>query len=400
MARRGRPRAKPLRRARGEGSVYYDADRDRWIGEITVNGRRRRVTGRTQAEAAARLRQLDDTPRRQGRYTVGELAQEWSEAYQRTGTRGPTTLSVRLERVRRHIIDDPEIAGIPTDELEARDVERWLARKISAGYVDAAGRHREYARSTIDSIRGDLSQILTWAVKRRQLDWNPATVAEVERPPKPPPKRTLTAEQARALVAACRTEEPRWGVYALTCLLLGLRPGEAAALRENRIDWTAGTVRIDTAMKRSSGGRPLELGPVKTSRSRTVEAPADLLAALRTIHLQNVEHRLLLGPAWPKQWDGLLFVRDDGTPPYGGTLRKALRRICAAADLDVDDLTIYELRHTFASLLDAAGVPVRDIVDALGHVDDRMFYRHYRHRPDPVVRTPAAWERIVGGDQV
>lgn len=399
MNRRGRPPTNPpRRRPKGDGSIYLY--RGRYVGEVTVAGRRRRVSDRTREGAARKLRQLltAEADTVDARSTVAELAAEWADAYRRTGTRGPTTLSIHLDRVQRHIVDDPLIARIPAGELTAADVERWLHKKIRAGWTDAGGKRRDYARSMINSMRGDLSQILTWAVKRRMIPWNPVAAAEIQAIEPSGPKRTLTADQADRLVGVC-LDTPRWGTFALTCLLLGTRPGEAAGLRENRIDWTAGTIRIDTAMKRVNGGQPVALGPVKGGRSRTLEAPPMLLAALRAEHTRNLEHRLLFGASWPAEWDGLIFVLDDGRPPWASTLRKHLRRIATAAEVELDDLTVYELRHSFASLLDERGVPVREITDALGHVDDRMFFRHYRHRPDPVVRTGRAWESAEPAEQ-
>ena len=94
-----------------------------------------------------------------------------------------------------------------------------------------------------------------------------------------------------------------------------------------------------------------------------------------------------------------MFLTHEGRPPTGNTLRKHLRAIIAEAGLPaaVADFDPYELRHTCATLLDRAGVEVQHITDQLGHADDRMFYRHYRHREDQVVsaKGKAAWEGLM-----
>ena len=52
-----------LRRDRGEGTLYYSADRDRWVGQLDLGrdhtGRRKRpmVIAKTRAEARAKLRE-------------------------------------------------------------------------------------------------------------------------------------------------------------------------------------------------------------------------------------------------------------------------------------------------------------------------------------------------------
>lgn len=59
-----------------------------------------------------------------------------------------------------------------------------------------------------------------------------------------------------------------------------------------------------------------------------------------------------------------------------------------------------ELRHSAGSLLSAAGVPLEQIAEVLGHTDTRMLERVYRH---PVKKTVSAaaepMERMFGDDQ-
>ena len=44
-----------------------------------------------------------------------------------------------------------------------------------------------------------------------------------------------------------------------------------------------------------------------------------------------------------------------------------------------------ELRHSAASLLSAAGVPLEEIADVLGHTSTRMLEQHYRHQVKPSI---------------
>ena len=74
-----------------------------------------------------------------------------------------------------------------------------------------------------------------------------------------------------------------------------------------------------------------------------------------------------------------MFPTSVGTICDLHNYRRTLKRIALGAGIDVD-LTSHELRHTAASLLDDAGVPLEAIADQLGHVDTRMVARIYRHR--------------------
>ena len=44
------------KRSHGDGSVYFDAGRNRWVAEFTFEMKRRRVTGPTKTDALARMR--------------------------------------------------------------------------------------------------------------------------------------------------------------------------------------------------------------------------------------------------------------------------------------------------------------------------------------------------------
>lgn len=55
------------------------------------------------------------------------------------------------------------------------------------------------------------------------------------------------------------------------------------------------------------------------------------------------------------------------------------------AEVGLDDWTPNELRHSAASLISDAGMPIVQVADQLGHKDLRMLQKHYRHRIRPTV---------------
>lgn len=81
--------------------------------------------------------------------------------------------------------------------------------------------------------------------------------------------------------------------------------------------------------------------------------------------------------------DELMFRKAGDQWGEADQVRRMLEA-CKAAEI-VPAVGYHALRHTYGSLLAAAGVPMKVIADALGHADTRMTERHYAHiRPSYV----------------
>jgi len=56
----------------------------------------------------------------------------------------------------------------------------------------------------------------------------------------------------------------------------------------------------------------------------------------------------------------------------------------------------HELRHSAASIMSAAGVPLEQIADTLGHDGTRMTALVYRHAITPTITAPQVMDTILG----
>ena len=66
-----------------------------------------------------------------------------------------------------------------------------------------------------------------------------------------------------------------------------------------------------------------------------------------------------------------MFSMTTGTPLNPANVRRAFRRVVAAAGMDPMSWTPRELRHSFVSLLSSAGIPIEDIAHLVGHANTR-----------------------------
>jgi integrase len=365
------------RRGNGEGSIFYETSRSRWVGLIeleTADGARirRKVTGRTKSAVAEKLRRVrrDESHVRGSTSvrTVGDLLERWltTAAVARLGEHSSAFGDYSFT-ARHHLT--PGLGHLSLRQLHPEHVDNYLAAKAADGY----------SRSTLVKHRSVLGQALRWGIKRRYLAWDPASLAEMppaaafegrRRHNRTP--RALTTDQARVF---CRVAERRGNGLALVLsLVTGLRPGEVTALAWDDIDLDSGVVHIRRAWKGT--GEHRALGPPKTRGSiRAVSIPPSLASKLR---VHRAAQRELRTAATTQTDLGLVFATRSG----GGIDSANLRKLCAeiAADAEIGHLAPYDLRHTAASLLSEAGVRNELLADLLGHVDTRMVERHYRHR--------------------
>ena len=159
----------------------------------------------------------------------------------------------------------------------------------------------------------------------------------------------LTAAQVEALAEAIA---PPYGTLIRVAGYTGLRPCEYVALKVGRLDLLRGTVRAAEAAPEVAGH--LEWGGVKTHEARTVRLPRSLAEELGAY---------LAGR--PTGREELVF-----TAPRGGPLRESkfvpdrFKPAIAAANQAIiqlppdsrpellpEDLRLYDLRHTAASLM-------------------------------------------------
>ena len=212
------------RRGRGEGSLFFDEKRQRWIAEVTTGynprGKRivRRGSGRTKTEARAKLKQVlrdheDGVSVGNGHYTVGQAVTDWLR-FGLVG-RAPATLAKWEHLSRTHTV--PDLGQRKLRDLTATDVDHWLASKSGT-----------LSSSTIRSLHNGLSRAVRQAMSRDLVRRNVVELCDVPAGGAGRRSKSLSAEQAGALLVAARSTPMH--AYVVTSLLTGVRTEELRAL--------------------------------------------------------------------------------------------------------------------------------------------------------------------------
>ena len=173
-------------------------------------------------------------------------------------------------------------------------------------------------------------------------------------------KRFLTHRQVHELAEACREE------YRLVVLFLaytGLRWGEMAALRVNRLDLLRRRALVAESVTPVKG--VMTFGPTKGHEHREVPLPRFLLDDLA---------RQVAGRAA----GDLVFSGERGAVMRSQTFQRA-RLTEAATTVGLPGFHPHELRHTAASLAIASGADIKVVQQMLGHKSATMTLDQYGH---------------------
>jgi integrase len=376
----------------GEGTVYWDKQNERWIGEFKgSDGKRRRVSGSTETEATKRLKARRDEVGAGvsgGEIKLGAWIEWWltdinpSSESPNTATHNAWALKqlnqIRTKRLR---------------ELTVEDVEAELKRLATRGGSKRKTRGtnpRSLGQTSLTKVRRVLATVLTEAERRRMISWNPAKLAQIPVGAAPPlPRRSLSSEEASALLSAAEDDGP-WYPLIAVMLYQGLRPGEVTGLPWSAVDLNAGTLTVRQSRKVLPGGT-MSMGATKTHSDRVMALPPIVAEALRAQRRQQ-RHLMRTAPAWDEH--GLVFANEIGRPLDPSNLRRVVDRLCGLAE--IEPITPNELRHTAATLLVDSGMRLEDVADFLGHKDTSMLIETYRHRAKRVVNVTEGQERMLG----
>jgi integrase len=218
---------------------------------------------------------------------------------------------------------------------------------------------------------GILKSACKWAVKTQLLGRNP--IAEVERPrSETPAMKFWTVEQARAFLDA--TSHDRLAFAWALLLARGLRRGELCGLRWSAIDLEAGTLRVEST-RITVEGQPVASRPKTKAGERPIDLDADLISLLRTHKARQAAEKLAAGTSYE---DGGFLVADELGRPYhpdsiSGWFEVAVERA------GLPRIRLHDTRHTAASLLLAAGEPVKVVSEMLGHANVSVTLSTYAH---------------------
>jgi integrase len=284
---------------------------------------------------------------RAGRILFSAWADTWLASKRHRRARTIEHYEMVLER---HV--KPHWAGRSLSSIKPLDV-RELVDDWSASYRPM----------TVGSYYRPLKQLFNDAVESDLIAKSPCRGVELP-VQKARVKRVATIDDIHRLADAI-DERYRPLVHLLG--FVGLRWGEAAALRASDFDFSGRTLTVSRALTETSKGR-LTFGEPKTEAGRrTMAVPAQII--------EEIQHHVVVTGV---DRAGLLFAGADGRPLRRSNFNRRVWQL-AVATAQLEGLTPHGLRHSAATHMIALGINPKTTQARLGHADPRLTLALYAH---------------------
>lgn len=347
------------RRTQGTGTIYLHGDRWRAQLRWTENGTKRVRTKVCDTKKEAELALSLFASERDGLVAlkvpknISELLCEWSNYHSEVSTNTKASYEWSIAKLN-------PVLGKSSLSLSTSQIESALDS------YDLSPR----SKTTLKRV---LSMSFDYAVRQRYVTSNPVKASKpirLERKEAKPWSR----QELEAFTNATKTD--RLGALWFLCASLGLRRGEALALRWSDYDTEQLTLSITKSRKRA--GVVVEESATKTVRSlRTLPifpVVKEVLEAHKLEQSKEIERLASLGVVVD---DDYMFTNHWGKPLSPDSTSASFKLFAKKAGLG--DMHIHELRHQSASILLANGVPMSVISRLLGHSSTGVTDSVYAH---------------------
>jgi len=291
--------------------------------------------------------------------TVAGFLNYWLENYCKQNL-APNTIRGYRTNVEKHII--PYIGEIQLIKLSPKNIQDLYSKLLESGLSSTSVRY----------VHNNLHKALEYGVKLQALPRNPAEMVT-------PPKinryeaSTLTPEQVVQLLDACGEKEIFWPV--LLAVTLGLRRGEALALRWEDVDLDAKQVYVHHSAL-CANLESFTISETKTKSSRRLLRLPDYVADVLRVRLDVLkERRKALGESY-NQLD-LVCFREIGQPFTSNVLCYQFNDVLKSAGLP--SIRFHDLRHTAATVMLRNAIPAKIVSSILGHSSTQLTLDTYSH---------------------
>jgi integrase len=256
----------------------------------------------------------------------------------------------------------------PVQEIKPVEVQAYLqfVQKEKGLSSNSALKHYNFLNSVLNLLE-----------QQEVINRNPVKRVVSPKKTKHEPEY-LTIDEATAILE--RSKGDRIELPIALGLYTGMRRGEISGLTWDSIDFEKNIIRVKQS-RLNVGAEIVVKKPKSESSERKINIVPELRAVLLKERENQQNNRALLKSEY--QDEGFVICSKDGRairPNYLSEMFKFWFN--RPANQDLHTITPHELRHSFVAIALAAGVPLYEISQALGHGDIGITSRIYAHLLD------------------
>ena len=238
----------------------------------------------------------------------------------------------------KHVI--PYFGNRKIDSLKASELKLWQNKLLE-----------DLASTSVVNIRVVFHGIFEDAVRDEIISKNPFSIVKS---PKKEPSRENKPFSKEEIFKILEASNPRIRAYFAIGFFTGMRTGEIAALKWSDINLENKTIKV------------------LRTRNKGIETTPKTKSSIREIDIIDVLFSYLIEHQKFRTNSEYLFVTRDNIPYSSASKISLLYWQKTLKSLNIEHRILYQMRHTFASMMIASGEDILWVSNMLGHKNSNI----------------------------
>ncbi len=306
---------------------------------------------------------------------LGDLMHSWLFEIIRISNKIKPSTFQRYEGIYRNYIKESELYGLKLSNLKSIQIQRYYNKLYESGK----------SSNVIKNLNKLLREFFYYAIDENYILKNLCSGKKIVIPGESEKEsteiKTFTNSEINSLKNVLHGHK-------LKCLILlalatGLRQGELLALKWSDINIDNKELKVERTIKRvniiaADGSKKYTtlIQTPKTKNSiRTVPIPSKIITILNEHKIAQKKEKMKAGPSYIDS--DFMFTTEIGKNIDARNLTKCYERILKKANIPYRKF--HSLRHTYATKLFEANVPLKTVQILLGHSDISITGNIYTH---------------------